>query len=161
MPSPDRRTVLASLGTALAGGLAGCGSVGGDSPSAGSLRFQNDHDLPHSIRIEVTGVGTEPGDDPGSVTGTVTAPPAQRGLTATTTIGPGESETYESVFTERAWYGVRFTLDGDDPENDAGRTAFNPAPAGEEAWRFLGGRVFESGDFSWGISSTENPGTFD
>lgn len=157
----DRRTLLASLGAAAAGGLAGCETPGSGAASAGSLRFENDHDLPHAIRLEVTGVGTDPGVDTGAVTGTVTAPPAQRDLTATATVDPGERETYERVFTERAWYGVQFTLDGEEPANDAGRTAFHPAPPDGDTGNVLAGRVYESSEFSWVVSSTENLGSFD
>ena len=57
MPSTNRRAVLAALGTAAVGGLAGCSaSPGGDAP-AGSLRFDNRDDLPHLFAFRVTGVG--------------------------------------------------------------------------------------------------------
>lgn len=159
MPSLSRRSLLASIGAATAGGLSGCASLSDRSAPAGSLRFVNAHELPHSIRVEVTGVGADPGEGPGAVTGDVIVPPAQRELTASTVVAPGERETYESVFTESAWYGIQFELDGELPENDAGATVFNPAADGE--WRILVGRIYESGELSWVVSSTDNPGNFD
>jgi hypothetical protein len=159
MPSSSRRALLASLCAATVGGLSGCAALSDRSPPAGTLRFVNDHDLPHSIRLAVTGVGSEPGDEPGSVTGDVIVPPEQRELTASTVVAPGERETYEGVFTEPVWYGIQFEVDGETPENDAGTTVFNPAADGE--WRILVGRVYESGTLSWVVSSTDNPGAFE
>lgn len=161
MPSLDRRTLLAALGTATAGSLSGCAALTEQSPPAGSLQFENEHDLPHSIRIEVTGVGAEPGEGPGEVTSDVTAPPMQRNLTASTTVSPSDNETYESVFTESAWYGVQFELDGEIPEDNAGTTVFNPSDADGGSWEILSGKVYESGEFSWTVSTTDNPGRFD
>lgn len=77
-----------------------------------SLRFVNDDEtVPHSITMRVTDVGTTPGEEAYSVTGRTTAPPAQRNLTASTTLEPGDSETYDSVFTESVWYAIEFTVD--------------------------------------------------
>lgn len=161
MPSLNRRTFLTALGTVTVGSLSGCAFLSDQSPPAGSLRFENDHDLPHSIRIEVTGVGAEPGEGPSDVTGDVIAPPKQRNLTASTTVDPTNSETYESVFTESVWYGVQFLLDGELPEDNAGETVFNPSDADGGSWEILTGKVYESGEFSWVISSTDDPGEFD
>lgn len=161
MPSPNRRTVLTALGTVTVGSLPGCAYLSDDSPPAGSLRFTNDHDLPHSIRMEVTGVGADPGEGAGEVTGDVIAPPAQRNLTAFTAVGPADTETYENVFTEPVWHGVQFLLDGEIPENTAGTTVFNPSDADGGSWEILTGKIYESGDFSWVISTTDNPGEFD
>jgi hypothetical protein len=161
MPSSTRRSLLAAFGALTAGGVAGCSSVSNDDPPAGSLRFRNDHDLPHDVRIRVTGVGTAPGEEPGSVTGDPTVIPSQRELRASTVVDPGETETYENVFTAEVWYGVRFTVDGEDPEHDAGRTAFHPAPEGDDPGSYLSGRIYESGEFSWVVSTTGNPGPFE
>lgn len=161
MPATTRRSYLASLGAATVGGLAGCAPLGDRSPPAGSLRFDNDHTLPHAIRLEVTGVGADPGEGAGGVTGEVIAPPTQRNLTASTVVEPGETATYESVFTEDAWYGVQFWVDGDIPDDNAGMTRFNPAAADGGTWEFLTGHVYASGDFSWGVSSTDDAGDFD
>lgn len=161
MSSLDRRTVLASLGTVIISGTAGCASLSSRSAPAGSLRFENEHALPHSIRIEVTGVGAEPGERPGEVTGDVIAPPMQRNLTASTVVRPDDSETYESVFTESVWYSVQFTLDGQRPENGAGKTSYHPSPPDRETGEILTGKVYESGEFSWVISTTDNPGSFE
>lgn len=160
MPFPTRRTVLTAVGSVTVGGLSGCASLLDGSLPAGSLRFVNDHTLPHSIRIEVTGVGTDPGEDPGEVVGDVIAPPTQRSLTASTTVGPMESETYEDVFTEPVYYGIQFLRDGEIPENNAGAIAFNPSDSDGGAWEILVGKVYESGEFSWVVSSTDNPGSF-
>ncbi|WP_254838694.1 hypothetical protein [Natronomonas marina] len=159
MSSPNRRSLLTSLGAVTVGGLAGCTSLLDREPPAGSLRFEND--LPHAIRFEVTGVGTEPGEEPGGVTGDVTVPPAQRELTASAAVDAGTGETYEGVFTEPVWYGVRFELDGEPPENDAGETAFNPAGVDGGTTEYLTGKVYESGKFSWVVSSTDDAGRFD
>jgi hypothetical protein len=161
MVALSRRTLLRTAAAGAIGSLAGCTDLLDRSPPAGSLRFENNDNLPHAIRVEVTDVGAEPGDGPGEVTGDATAPPTQRNLTAATTLEPGDSETYESVFTEPVWYGVQFTLDGDVPENDSGTTAFNPVETAGETWNVLGSEVYESGEFSWVISSTENSGRFD
>ncbi|MFB6087937.1 MAG: hypothetical protein ABEJ85_05395 [Haloarculaceae archaeon] len=161
MPSTTRRSVLASLGAVAVGSIAGCNAVGSADPPAGSLRFVNDHDLPHAIRMEVTDVGDAPGDGPAAVTGDPIVPPAQRTLTASTVVDPGETQTYESVFTEPVWYAVQFTVDGREPENDAGITAFHPAPADGESGSTLTGKVYSSGEFSWVVGSTENPGPFE
>ena len=156
-----RRRLLASLGAAALGGLAGCSALGAGEPPAGSLRFRNDHSVPHEISLRVLDVGAEPGEGPGEVTGRSPAPRPQRRLTTTATVRPGETQTYEGVFTYADWYGVQFTVDGAEPENDAGRTAFNPAPADREYGNFLVGRVYESGGFSWVVSTTRNPGAFE
>lgn len=161
MPSSSRRSVLGALGTAVLGSLAGCSVLGPDRPPAGSLRFRNDGDLPHVISVRVTGVGAEPGEEAGAVTGDVTVPPAQRSLGASAAVEPGERQTYRAVFTEPVWYGVQFTLDGDAPENDTGTVAFNPVPPDADSGRFLVGRIGADGDFSWTISSTNDTGPFD
>lgn len=160
MPS-TRRAVLASLGTVAAGGLAGCARPDSGDLPAGSLQFQNNHDLPHAITVAVTDVGTDTGDDPGAVTGDPIVPAAQRSLTASASVDPGGSETYERVFTEPVWYVVEFTVDGRPPREDARTTVYHPVPPGKETGRTLTGRVYESGEFSWVVSSTENRGGFD
>lgn len=160
MPSTSRRAVLAGVATGTLGGLAGCAAGDTDDPPAGSLRFVNDHDLPHEILFRVTSVGREPGDAPGSTRGEVTVRPAQRSLAATETVAPGAQHTYEEVFTEPVYYGVAFTVDGRAPENDGGRIAFHPAPPDQDRARYLSGRVYESGEFSWVVSSTDDPGRF-
>lgn len=160
MPSTNRRSVLSSLGAIAFGGIAGCTSAEPDGPPAGSLRFKNDHDVPHSITMRVTGVGSSPGDRPGDVEGEPTVPPVQRTLTASTVVDPGVTQTYEDVFTEPVWYAVRFTVDGQALSDDAGLVTFHPAPAGDERGTFLTGRVYGSGEFSWVVTSTDNRGPF-
>lgn len=161
MPSLNRRTLLGSAGAVAAGSLAGCGFLSDQALPAGSLRFENNHTLPHSIRVEVTGVGDEPGDEPGAVTGDVIAPPMQRNLTASTTVDPADTETFESVFTEPVWYGIQFEVDGEIPPDNSGTPVFNPAAADGGTWEILTGKIDESGEFSWVVSTTDNSGDFD
>jgi hypothetical protein len=156
-----RRSVLGAIGTVLLGSVAGCSVLGDERPAAGSLRFVNDDDLPHVVSMQVTGAGADPGEEPGTVTGEVTVPPSQRSLEASASVEPGDRRTYQSVFTEPVWYGIRFRLDGRVPENDAGATVFHPAPPDADAGRFLVGRVGADGRLSWTISSTGDTGTFD
>ncbi|MEE6209785.1 hypothetical protein U3A55_06435 [Salarchaeum sp. III] len=162
MPSPTRRTYLATAGAALAGGLAGCTEFtnGDDDVPAGSLQFVNEHDVPHEIQLRVVDVGTAV-EGAHDVTGEPTVPPSQRQLTASTVVEPGETETYDGVFIEAAWYEVRFTVDDEQPENDAGHTAFNPAPNDDDRASYLTGRVYPGGDFSWVVSATDDSGSFD
>ncbi|WP_135806310.1 hypothetical protein [Halorussus marinus] len=160
MSSTTRRSVLAALSSAAVVATAGCSSIRSDDPPAGSLRFVNDDDVPHTITMGVTGVGDEPGDGAGMVDGDPVVPPAQRNLTAGTSIEPGESSTYESVFTEPVWYAVRFTVDGREPENQTGVTAFRPSPTDSAAGNTLAGKIYESGEFSWIVSSTDDAGSF-
>lgn len=160
MPSTSRRALLATLGSVALGGLAGC-SLGESEPPAGSLSFANESRLPHSMTMRVEDVGAEPGDEPDAVTGDTTAPPAQRTLTASTTVPPGETQTYESVFTWPAWYVVRFTVDGRSPDDGTGVVAFTPVPEDESGGSTLTGEVGGDGDFTWTVSSTPNLGEFD
>ncbi|NEU56238.1 hypothetical protein [Halorussus sp. MSC15.2] len=159
MPSTERRIFLGSLGTVALGGLAGCSVLGSDEPPAGSLRFRNDDTLPHSISVRVTGVGARPGGR-NSPEGDVAVTPEQRNLSASATAEPDSRRTYESVFTESVWYGVEFTVDGREPSDHAGETVFHPAPPDREHGFFLSGTVYDSGEFSWGVSSTQNAGRF-
>lgn len=61
LPSTYRRSVLSSLGAIAFGGIAGRTSAELNDPPASSLRFNYDHDVPHSITMRVTGVGPSPG----------------------------------------------------------------------------------------------------
>lgn len=160
MSPRSRRSFLTTVGAASLATIAGCGMPGSEKPPAGSLRFVNDHDLPHTISMEVTGVGSRPGDAPNGVAGDTAVPSAQRELVASTVVQPGDSQTFEEIFTYEAWYGVKFTLDAEEPENNAGRTQFHPAPPEKDGWRFLSGKVYESGEFSWVVTSTTNKGSF-
>jgi hypothetical protein len=155
----NRRSFLASAGLGALGATAGCALPESTGPPAGSLRFVNEHSVPHGIAMRVTGVGSGPGDAPGAVEGDPIVPPAQRELTATAVVDPGETRTYEGVFTEPVWYGVEFSLDGTVPGN-GGAVAFHPAPQDGETAEFLTGRVYESGEFSWVVSATEDDGPF-
>lgn len=160
MSPPSRRSFLATLGTASLTTLAGCGITGSEKPPAGSLRFTNDHTLPHAVSMTVTGIGSRPGDGPNEVEGDPAVPPAQRELAASTVVQPGNSQTFEEIFTYDVWYGVRFTLDGAAPENNAGLVKFHPAPSDDERGSFLSGKVYESGEFSWVVTTTSDSGSF-
>ncbi|WP_254824061.1 hypothetical protein [Haloglomus halophilum] len=163
-PSTSRRRFLAALGTTATATLAGCSALtgSGDDPPAGSLRFENRHSVPHSIRVEVAGVGTAPGDGQGEVQGEPDPPvrESQRTLTATGAVDPEETALYERVFTAPVWYAVRFRLDGKRLEDGAGTVAFGPAPGDDERGSFLGAEVSETGEFTWVVTSTGNPGPF-
>jgi hypothetical protein len=157
----NRRSVLAGVGTVVIGGVAGCSSPLSDRPPAGTLRFVNDHNLPHLVSMQVIGVGSSPGEGPGQVEGDPIVPPAQTELSASAVVEPGETQTYEGVFTEAVWYAVRFTVDGARLEDDTGVVSWSPAPSEDGQGSFLTGRVWESGEFSWSVSSTEDLGLFD
>lgn len=156
MPS-TRRRFLGTLGAGALAGLAGCSLSPSEEPPAGSLRFENRHDVPHSITMRVTGVGTQPGD-PGSPEGDVAVRPSQRNLTSSTAVEPDTQRTYDDVFTEPVWYGIEFTVDDHTPEH-GGRVSYNPAPENSTG-RYLTAVVYASGEFSWQISSTETAGRF-
>lgn len=160
MPSMNRRDVLASTGIIALGGLAGCSSYRTESTPAGSLRFANQDEVPHSISIRVTDVGSSKGDDPTEVEGDPIVPATQRELTASTVVEPGESKTYEEVFTEPVWYAVRFSVDGRVPNDDLGAVAWTPTPSGVDRGNVLSGEVYRSGEFSWVVSRTEDLGRF-
>lgn len=161
MSSPTRRTYLATLGAAAVGGLAGCDTGPSDEPPAGSLRLENRDSVPHTLTMRVTDVGTGPGGEPDAVVGDPTVLESQRDRTAATALEPGESNTYEGVFTESVWYVVEFTLDGRAPVDDAGVTTYHPAPPDRDGGSILAGRVADGGEFSWVISSTGNLGRFE
>ena len=160
MPSRERRSLLATLGTVAVSSVAGCASLWSNRPPAGSLRFVNEHSVPHSISMRVTGVGSSPGDGPGEVEGDPIVPPTQRRLSASAVAKPGETQTYEGVFTEPAWYAVQFTLDGKKPGNNSGVVVWSPASIDGGSWEFLTGKVYNSGEFSWVVSSTQHSGSF-
>lgn len=157
----NRRALLASVSVLSVSGLAGCASFQNDDIPAGSLQFENQDNLPHVIGISVVDVGTEAETDSDgySVSGDVTVPPEQRELTASSSVPPGETQTFRHIFTDSVYYLVEFTLDGNRPET-GGRVPFNPSPANGKADHILGGVVYASGEFSWKVSATENAGRF-
>lgn len=120
----------------------------------------NEHSVPHAISMQVTGVGSSPGNGPGEVQGDPIVPPTQRKLSASTVVKPGETQTYEGVFTEPVWYAVQFTLDGEEPTNTSGIVVWSPASVDGGSWEFLTGKVHESSEFSWVVSTTEDSGPF-
>ena len=157
----NRRSVLASLGALGITGLTGCSEFLNDDIPAGSLQFENQDTLPHIIGISVVDVGAEPETDSDgySVSGDVPVPPQQRELTASSSVAPGETQTFKNVFTESVYYLVEFTLDGTTPET-GGRIPFNPSPSDREYDNVLGGVVYASGEFSYQVRSTDNAGRF-
>lgn len=161
MPSTTRRRLLAGLGATSLVGLAGCPSVSASGPPAGSLRFVNDHHLPHVITCTVTDVGEARGEDPNTVTGEPNIPPAQRTLTASASIPPGEERTYEGVFTHALWYAVAFSMDGNDPPEESGRVTYHPAPENADDGRYLSGKVDSAGNLGWLITTTRDMGPFE
>jgi hypothetical protein len=158
---PSRRAVLAAASTAFAASVAGCGQSGSDDPPAGTVRFVNRDDVPHDLRIAVTGIGTEPGDDQGSVSGDPEGVPGDQTFTATASLDPESTEEYESVFDVAVWHAVEFTVDGRPLNEDRGRVAFNPMPDGRERGRVLEGTVSTAGEIGWAVAATDNPGAFD
>jgi len=166
----DRRAFLSGLGVSGAVSLAGCSGLidglGGDStddPPAGSLRFENRHDLPHVVGFTVTDIGTDlasgPGEDEQRVTGDPATQQTGTDLTGSVSIDAGESRTYTGIFTEPFWYAVEFTIDGRAPET--GRTAFHPAPPDRDRGRVIAGRVDRTGHLSWVESATDDMGEFE
>ncbi len=158
--SMKRRTVLGSVGSVALAGLAGCTESKSEAPPAGSLRFVNESSTPRIIRMHVTDVGSESGTGPGTVSGNPNVRPAQRNLTAATTIEPGETQTYESVFTTPNWYAIRFTVSGQKLDDAQALTSFHPAPNNGEKGTFLSGRISNSGEFAWTVTATGDSGPF-
>lgn len=74
-------------------------------------------------------------------------------------MAPTESTIHERVFTESVRCGVQFTLDGTRPAENAGTTRFHPGAAGGGTWEWLAGHVYESGEFSWEVHTSENAGS--
>ncbi|MFB6253449.1 MAG: hypothetical protein ABEI06_02445 [Halobacteriaceae archaeon] len=162
MPSINRRSLLGSCSVAIMSSIAGCANLlGQSSPPAGSLKFVNDHTVPHSITMRVIDVGSQPGEAPGTVSGKISVVPEQRELSASMVVEPGNTNVYPEIFTASVWYAVRFTIDGRQPQDSAGKVAFNPAPQGDKNGSILVGKVYPSGEFSWVISRTENMGSFE
>lgn len=132
---------------------------------AGSLTFRNDHSVPHELALEVLDVGTSLGDRENgheTVTGTPDIPVSERGLTTTVVVGPGETQTYESVLQSPVWYDVRYTIDDKYPGEDRARTVIYPDRRSEDRlWQRLEGRISEDGEVNWVVVSTDNPGPFE
>lgn len=157
----NRRALLASLSALGVSGLAGCSRLQNDDIPAGSLQFENQDNLPHIIGISVVDIGTEAETDSDgySVSGDVTVGAQQRELAASSSVAPGETQTFRNIFTESVYYLVEFTLDGNLPKT-GGQVPFNPSPSNREYDNVLGGVVYASGEFSWEVSTTDNAGRF-
>ena len=160
MVARSRHTLLAALGTAATGVLAGCASPFSDEPPAGSLRFVNDHELPHVLGMRVVDVGSSPRPPPELVTGPTTVSAVQREPSTARSLDPDEHDTYRGVFSEPVWYAVPVTVDGRPPRN-AERTAFHPVPPDREDANYLPVQVHDSGEGLWVISETDDSGAFE
>lgn len=158
----NRRALLASLSSVGLVALAGCSSFQRDDIPAGSFQLENQDDLPHVIGMSVIDVGAEAETDAGgySVSGDVTVRPQQRELTASSSVAPGETQTFRDVFTESVYYLVEFTVDDDRPET-GGRVPFTPSPPDRAYNNVLRGVVYASGEFSWEVRATDNAGRFE
>lgn len=160
MPSPTRRTLLASIGTVGFACVAGCNSTSSDDVPAGSLQFVNEDTLPHELTMQITDVGSGYDRDAQEVVGDVAIPEVLADRRTTAGVEPGTTRTYEAVFTEPLWYTVQFTIDGGVPRH-GGQVSFHPAPSDEDRGTYVGAKVFEHGEFTWVVSATDNPGPFD
>ncbi|MFD1512506.1 hypothetical protein [Halomarina rubra] len=157
-----RRTLLSSLGALGATTLAGCSSTSEEGLPAGSLRFINRHDLPHLVSLTVLDAGSSLAssgayENGTRVTGDVSGRTQRVGATTTTTVGPGETTPFETIFSEPVWYDVEFSFDG---STENGRTAYHPAPPDRDHGNVLEGVITDSGRSSWQVSSTDNLGVF-
>ncbi|MFD1511898.1 hypothetical protein [Halomarina rubra] len=74
-----------------------------------------------------------------------------------TTVSPGETRPFETIFTEPVWYDVEFSFDG---STKNGRTAYHPTPPDRDYGNVLESAITDSGWSSWQISATENLGAF-
>lgn len=154
MPPKNRRDFLVTT-VIVAGGLAGCSSQQSDTPQAGSLLFVNNHNLPHSLKIEIVNVGSRLNMQNNTVVGDAeNIPPSQRKITASTTLAPGNSEIYADVFSYEAWYVVNYTVDGRQPQSPT--ATFNPAPPNRDYGNFLSIKVYDSGSTTWEVISTDD-----
>lgn len=111
MPSHQlsRRGFVAITGTSLVGTLAGCSyaTENEDNYPAGSVRFLNEHHLPHTIGLRVTDIVPLDSNEDLS-----TDASSQEGLSSTVALDVGEKRTYAEVFTEPVQYDITLTLDG-------------------------------------------------
>jgi hypothetical protein len=157
----NRRTLLASLGVLSVSSLSGCLSAGDTAIPAGSLQFENQDDLPHIINTSVVDIGTETETDAEgySVSGDVTVRPQQQTLTASSSVAPDETQVFNDIFTESVYYLVEFTLSNGASETGV-RVPFHPSPSNREYDNILRGVVHPSGQLSWMIDTTDNPGRF-
>ncbi|TMT77889.1 hypothetical protein E2L06_17930 [Haloterrigena sp. H1] len=157
----NRRTLLTTLGVLSVSGFAGCSQFRNDDAPAGSLQFENRDNFPHNIGISLIDIGAESETtaDGYTVSGNVTVPPQQRTLTATSSMDPGETQTFENIFTESVYYLVEFTLDSTTPGENS-RVPFNPSPS-EREYYTVAGVVDSFGEISRVVRATDNPGMFE
>lgn len=157
----SRRGVLGGLSTASVGCLAGCSALLENDPPAGSVQFTNDDDLPHTLSLWVTGVGSKK-EGIGEVEGKVDVPEEQRHQTLSAPLQPGEVNTYQSGFTEDVYYELNFRIDGHLPQTlgPKARETFKPLTRkGTGGW-YIWATVDSRGELSPGSASTSNEGTF-
>lgn len=155
-----KRRALLGLSAGAFVGVAGCSTSDQSDPPAGSLRFSNQDDLPHAIRLVVSGAGAERGEERGTVTGDPPGMVSQPSFTTTAVLEPKTEQVYEDVFTAPAYYAARHTVDNEEPENNPARIAFNPAPRDRERGGILEVTIKQDGVFGWVITYTSNLGPF-
>jgi len=128
---------------------------------AGSLKFDNDHTVPHEISIEVLNVGTSKGerrDGHDTVTGTPdTAVPNEISLRQLS-LNPDKHRPMNPCSSHES--GMTFDSHSTtSTREDLGRTVFHPNSSSDETTgQILGGNVSDGGELSWQISTTDNLG---
>lgn len=161
-----RRALLSSLGVCGISCLAGCSATATEEPPTGSVRFSNQHDLPHVVGFTITDIGTETARSSESsvVTGDtrLSLPIHKQDLTTSVSIAPSETVLYPDIFSKQAqkpiYYAVEFTVDGSVPK-EGGRIPYSPAPTTDERY-ILSVDITESGSLSPEIVRTTNEGGF-
>ncbi|ERG89051.1 MAG: hypothetical protein J07HX5_01202 [halophilic archaeon J07HX5] len=154
-----RRSLVAALGTAAITSLAGCNVLSDDEPPAGSLQIENHHDLPHTVRMIITDVGSDgiTTDDGYDVRGDVTVPPSQRRLQSSISLSPNKIKTFETIFTEPVTYAVVFAVDDAVTET---AYPFSPRRSSPGSYAYLNAEVYADGEFSASFATTGLSGPF-
>ncbi|WP_170830605.1 hypothetical protein [Halogranum gelatinilyticum] len=149
---PSRRAFMSSISLGSIAGLAGC-SAFDETPDQGSIRLVNDQVVPHEISLQVVDVGSRQGNAPGEVAGSVNVVAAQRNLSLTVVLPPGETKTYSDVFTEPVWYAIQFEMDDNEPVRADPRMAYNPSNSVGDcnSGSFVEVSVSDDGNFWWEV----------
>ena len=142
MPRFTRRKALQAMCGAASLTLAGCPSYEQEETiPVGSLGFANEHSLPHTIGMHVTGMRAEGGES-------MTTPDDGYSSSSMVSLQPGEAHLFPSVLTDDySEYELAFTIDGEPPQPEtAATTMFTPSEPDD---KYLGLVVYQSGDFTW------------